>query len=129
MVSVARRSTSSSGGAAASMTAIPRSSRRVRCIGVLSASELRSDVAFPLADPERDRVRAVRLRQETGALAAHARGHRLFDLSVLHIEHPVAGRSGRRARRRPLGGGSRRMVIMPKLRLLAIACAALATIT
>jgi hypothetical protein len=36
------------------------SARRVGCTGVLSASELRSDVAFSVDDSERHRVRAVR---------------------------------------------------------------------
>src|SRR4051812_21178816 len=106
MVSAARRSSASTGGATAKIAAISRSSRRGSGTGVLSPSELRSDVAFPLAVPERNRLRPVRLRQEAAALAPPRRRRRVLGVSVFHVEHCDAARRRRRTRRRALAGGS-----------------------
>src|SRR5919201_5440820 len=52
--------------------------------------ELRSYLAVSLADSERRRLRAVRLREETATLAARRRRRRVHDLPMVYAERDRA---------------------------------------
>src|SRR5580765_1428051 len=128
MTSAARRSMGSAFGATTSSAVISRSLRRVSSTGVLSTSELRSDVAFSVADSERHRVRAVRVRQETATLAAAAGRYPVHGLSLLHTGPPLDAPRRRRSWNRLVGGGPGRMVTMSKLRLVSALSLSLAVV-
>src|SRR5260221_13821885 len=74
--------------------------------------DARPDVAVPVADPRRHRVRALRLRQEAGTLAAAGRGPGVHGLFVLHAVRPDARRRRRADRCGIVDGNPARLVIL-----------------
>src|SRR5690242_19796437 len=96
--------------------ALPYRTRRVR-----SDRDARSHVALLVADSGRHRLRALRLRQETIALAAARRGPRLHGLALFHADDFLDDRGRRRHRRRALDGRPRRLVTPARDRDIAAA--------